>query len=150
MSGSSTTARTSSGSTGSRRPRPSTSSRGAGSTGGAHLGVSRRSRHPELAVDLARFLTSERAQKAIALGAALSPTREALYHDPGLVRSRPELPALHALMRAGRSRPVTPYYLLLSSTVQPEFSAVLVGLKAPARAIGDARLRLSHFLDALR
>ena len=124
--------------------------RGAGSTGGAHLGVSRRSRHPELAVDLARFLTSERAQKAIALGAALSPTREALYHDPGLVRSRPELPALHALMRAGRSRPVTPYYLLLSSTVQPEFSAVLVGLKAPARAIGDARLRLSHFLDALR
>ena len=124
--------------------------RGAGSTGGAHLGVSRRSRHPELAVDLARFLTSERAQKAIALGAALSPTREVLYHDPGLVRSRPELPALHALMRAGRSRPVTPYYLLLSSTVQPEFSAVLVGLKAPARAIGDARLRLSHFLDALR
>src|SRR2546422_6265728 len=89
-------------------------------------------------------------RSAIALGAALSPTREVLYHDPGLVRSRPELPALHALMRAGRSRPVTPYYLLLSSTVQPEFSAVLVGLKAPARAIGDARLRLSHFLDALR
>src|SRR3989442_476608 len=100
---------------------------------------------PGRAAEALRFLRG-----LIASGAAPSPTREALYHDPGLVRSRPELPALHALMRAGRSRPVTPYYLLLSSTVQPEFSAVLVGLKAPARAIGDARLRLSHFLDALR
>jgi multiple sugar transport system substrate-binding protein len=131
-------------------PRLARGPRGVGSTGGAHLGVSRRSRHPELAVGLVRFLTSERAQKAIAVGAALFPTREALYHDPELVRSRPELPALHALMRAGRPRPVTPYYLLLSSTVQPEFSAVLVGLKPPARAIGDARLRLTHFLGALR
>jgi multiple sugar transport system substrate-binding protein len=131
-------------------PRLGRGPRGAGATGGAHLGVSRRSRHPKLAVALMRFLTSERAQKSIALGAALSPTREALYHDPELVRGRPYLPALHALMRAGRPRPVTPYYLLLSSTLQPEFSAVLVGLKPPGRAIGDARLRLTHFLGALR
>ena len=124
--------------------------RGAGSTGGGHLGVSRRSRHPALALALARFLTSERAQKAIALGAALSPTREALYHDPDLVRSRPSLPAIHALARAGRPRPVTPYYLLLSATVQPEFSAALVGVKSPRRAIADARARLDHFLGAIR
>ncbi len=131
-------------------PRLARGPRGAGSTGGAHLGVSRRSRHPDLAVGLVRFLTSERAQKALARGAALSPTREALYDDPELVRSRPDLPALRALMRAGRPRPVTPYYLLLSATVQPEFSAVLVGVKPPGRAIGDARLRLTHFFGALR
>src|SRR5881296_1527653 len=131
-------------------PRLARGPRGAGSTGGAHLGVSRRSRHPDLAVGLVRFLTSERAQKALARGAALSPTREALYDDPELVRSRPDLPALRALMRAGRPRPVTPYYLLLSATVQPEFSAVLVDVKPPGRAIGDARLRLTHFFGALR
>src|SRR5207302_682620 len=78
-------------------PRLARGPRGAGSTGGAHLGVSRRSRHPDLAVGLVRFLTSERAQKALARGAALSPTREALYDDPELVRSRPDLPALRAL-----------------------------------------------------
>jgi multiple sugar transport system substrate-binding protein len=129
---------------------PGRGARGAGSTGGAHLGVSSRTRHPELAIALARFLTSERAQKAMALTAALSPTRETLYHDPDVVRSRPALPQLHALMLAGRPRPVTPYYLLLSATVQPEFSAALVGVKPPARAVADARIRLDHFLGAVR
>jgi multiple sugar transport system substrate-binding protein len=124
--------------------------RGAGSTGGAHLGVSRRSRHPELAIALAKHLTSERAQRAIALGAALSPTRQALYHDAELVGANPAMPQLHALMLAGRPRPVTPYYLLASATVQPEFSAALVGVKSPERAIADAGARLRHFLEALR
>jgi len=124
--------------------------RGAGSTGGAHLGVSRRSRHPELAVALARFLSSARAQKAMALGAALSPTRTALYDDPDLVRQRPGLPRLRALMLDGRPRPVTPYYLLLSATLQPEFSAALAGVKPAPRAIADGHARLEHFLEALR
>jgi multiple sugar transport system substrate-binding protein len=124
--------------------------RGFGSTGGAHLGVSRRSRHPDLAVALARHLTTESAQRAIALGAALSPTRQALYRDPELVRERPAMPQLLALALAGRPRPVTPYYLLLSATVQPEFSAALVGVKPPERAIADARARLRYFLEAVR
>jgi len=34
--------------------------------------------------------------------------------------------------------------------VQPEFSAALVGVKPPERAIDDARARLGHFLGALR
>jgi len=54
------------------------------------------------------------------------------------------------LARAGRPRPVTPYYLLLSATVQPEFSAALVGVKSPRQAIADARARLDHFLGAIR
>ncbi|HYS18019.1 MAG TPA: ABC transporter substrate-binding protein [Candidatus Binatia bacterium] len=124
--------------------------RGVGSTGGAHLGVSLGSRHPELAVALARHLTSEPAQRAIARGAALSPTRQALYRDPALVRDHPAMPRLEALALAGRPRPVTPYYLLLSATVQPEFSAALVGVKPPERAIADARARLDYFLGAVR
>jgi multiple sugar transport system substrate-binding protein len=124
--------------------------RGIGSTGGAHLGVSRQSRHPDLALALARHLTTEPAQRAIALGAALSPTRQALYRDPELVRERPAMPQLQVLALAGRPRPVTPYYLLLSATVQPEFSAALVGVKSPERAIADARARLRFFLEAVR
>ena len=161
---------------------------GAGSTGGAHLGVSRRSRHPELAVASRRAVVVRQrrapegpprqhhvvrlAQQAdvlrivrgaaqgkrhdvvelqgAALGAALSPSRQALYHDPELVRRNPAMPRLHALAQAGRPRPITPYYLLVSATVQPEFSAALVGVKPPERAIDDARARLGHFLGALR
>jgi multiple sugar transport system substrate-binding protein len=130
-------------------PRRAGGARGAGSTGGAHLGVSSRSRHPALAVALARFLTSARAQKQMAL-AALSPTRTALYDDPDLLRRRPLLPRIRALMLDGRPRPVTPYYLLLSATLQPEFSAVLAGVKPAPRAVADGRARLAHFLGALR
>jgi len=60
------------------------------------------------------------------------------------------MPRLRALALTGRPRPVTPYYLLVSATVQPEFSAALVGVKPPARAIGDARARLTYFLQAVR
>ncbi|PYN41916.1 MAG: hypothetical protein DME00_30415 [Candidatus Rokuibacteriota bacterium] len=123
---------------------------GVGSTGGAHLGVSRRSRHPDLALALARHLTSEAAQRAITLGAALSPTRQSLYRDPEVTRDHPAMPRLQALALAGRPRPVTPYYLLLSATVQPEFSAALVGVKPPERAIADAGTRLAYFLRAVR
>jgi multiple sugar transport system substrate-binding protein len=123
--------------------------RGLGATGGAHLGVARASRHPEEAVALARFLTAERAQRAIIAG-TLYPARTALYHDAELVRRHPALPRIHALMLSGRPRPVTPNYLLLSTTLQPEFSKVLVGLREPGPALADARRRLEYFLASRR
>ena len=42
---------------------------GAGSSGGAHLGVYRGTRHPAEAAALARFLTGRDAERAMALGA---------------------------------------------------------------------------------
>jgi multiple sugar transport system substrate-binding protein len=126
-----------------------TAGSGVGSTGGSHLGISRRTAHPEEAVALARFLTSERAQRAMLAG-TLYPTRTALYADPELVRRHPALPRIRDLMLAGRPRPITPHYLLLSTTLQPELSAVLVGLTPPARAIAGVRVRLEHFLAARR
>ena len=63
---------------------------GAGSTGGSHLAVSARTRHRDLAVALARFLTGEGAQRAMTEGAALWPSRPALYRDAGPDRARPE------------------------------------------------------------
>jgi multiple sugar transport system substrate-binding protein len=60
------------------------------------------------------------------------------------------MPRFHDLALTARPRPVTPYYLMLSTTVQPEFSAVLVGVKSPAQAIGYARRRLEYMLDGIR
>jgi multiple sugar transport system substrate-binding protein len=123
---------------------------GAGSTGGAHLAVSARTRHQALAVELTRFLTSEVAQRAMTEGAALRPSRPALYRDPALVARDPSLPALLGLMEKGQPRPITPYYLMLSTTLQPEFSAVLVGRKSPDRALRDATAQVDHLLRAIR
>jgi multiple sugar transport system substrate-binding protein len=116
-----------------------------GSTGGSHLGVYRGTRHPQQAVALARFLTSESAQRRIAR-AALWPTRVALYGDPSFAAGRRGVREIHTLALQARPRPVTPYYLMLSTTVQPELSAVLVGVKSPAASVRDARHQLGYLL----
>jgi len=130
-------------------PRHATGTAGAGSTGGAHLAVARATRHPEAALVLARFLTSERAQRVMAESGAVKPTRPALYHDPALVRAFPSLPRIHDLTLAGRPRPVTPAYVIFSTTLQPELSAALVGVKTPADAVAHARRRLEFLLEGL-
>lgn len=123
---------------------------GAGSSGGAHLGVDRRTRHPALAAELVRFLTGAAAQKTMSVRGALNPTRMTLYHDPDVVRAHPDFPLVHDLMLRARPRPVTPYYLMLSTTLQPEFSAALVGVKTPPEAVRHARRRLAYLLEGLR
>jgi multiple sugar transport system substrate-binding protein len=123
---------------------------GVGSSGGAHLGVDRRTRHPELAAALVRFLAGAAAQKTMSVGGALNPTRMALYHDPEVVRAHPDFPVVHDLMLRARPRPVTPFYLMLSTTLQPEFSAALVGVKTPGDAVRHARRRLAYLLEGLR
>jgi multiple sugar transport system substrate-binding protein len=123
---------------------------GVGASGGAHLGVDRRTRHPALAAALVRFLAGAAAQKTMTLSAALNPTRMALYHDPEVVRVHPDFPVVHDLMRRARPRPVTPSYLMLSTTLQPEFSAALVGVKTPHDAVAHARRRLAYLLEGLR
>jgi len=124
--------------------------RGIGSTGGAHLGVYRGTRHPEAAAALVRFLAGESAERAMAAGAALSPSRMALYHDPLLVRDHPSFPEIYALTLAARPRPVTPAYLMMSTMIQPVFSAALVGIKTPREAVAASRRGLTHLLDGLR
>ena len=93
-------------------------------------------------------MTGEAAQRAMTEGAALRPSRPALYHDPALVARDPTLPALLEMTRLGHPRPVTPFYLMLSTTFQPQFSAVLVGLKSPERAMRDATVEVDHIRRA--
>ena len=120
-----------------------------GSTGGSVLGVSRASRHPEAAIALARFLASEEAQRVL-MGSSVSPTRMALYDDPAVASRRPHMPVFRGLAAHARPRPITPAYLMLSTSLQPELSAAVVGVKSPARAVADARRQLQHALDGLR
>jgi multiple sugar transport system substrate-binding protein len=111
--------------------------------------VARATRHPEAAVALARFLSSEEAQRVLASGSVL-PTRRALYSDPDLLARRPHLPIFHDVALAGRPRPVTPAYLILSTTLQPQLSAAVVGVKSPARAVADARHQLEYALRGVK
>ena len=57
---------------------------------------------------------------------------------------------LSALAMVARPRPVAPYYLMLSTMLQPEFSAVLVGTKTPRQAVAQARYQVDHLLKGIR
>ncbi len=113
---------------------------GGGALGGAHLGINRATRHPDAAWRLVEFLPRPDAQRAIADAVGLYPTRPAL-HAGG---------ALREIFETARPRPVTPWHQTISAVVQPEFSAAILGVKSPERALEDARHRLRYFVEPTR
>lgn len=60
-----------------------------GTLGGWHLAVSRYSKHPEIAADLVKYLTSPEEQKRRAIQAAHNPSVMALYKDPEVLNANP-------------------------------------------------------------
>lgn len=115
--------------------------------GGWQLGVNRFSRRPEAAERLVRFLTSPESQKELALSVGYKPARKALYRDPDLLRAQPLVRALYGVFMTARPRPVTPYYMMITQVLQPEFSAAISGIKTPEAALAAAQEQINHILE---
>jgi len=107
--------------------------------GGWLLAVPQSSPRREAAGELIRYLTSPSVQRLVASELGYNPTRRALYYDETLAVARPGLKELYPVFLGARPRPVTPYYLLLSQAVQPEVSALVVGLKTPRETLEAVR-----------
>lgn len=120
--------------------------RSASTLGGWQLGVNSFTKHPDAAKKLVRFLASPAAQKTLALSVGYKPTRKALYKDPDLLRQQPFMASLYGIFQQARPRPVTPYYMMISQVLQPEFSAVLAGIKSPEDALASAQNQVRHML----
>jgi multiple sugar transport system substrate-binding protein len=118
----------------------------AATLGGWQLGINAYSKHPDAAERLIRFLTSYDVQKALAKAYALNPTRKALYRDAELIAAQPFTTQLHEVFEHARSRPVTPYYVMMSQVMQAEFSAVLVNLKTPEDALKTIQTQMEQIL----
>ena len=122
----------------------------ASTLGGWQLGVNRYSRNPEAAEKLVKFLTSPDAQKPLALTIGYKPTRKALYKDEDLMREQPFIAGLYDIFMRARPRPVTPYYMMLTQVLQPEFSAAISGIKTPEEALNSAHIQISHIMGIER
>ncbi len=128
-------------------PLPSFPGHASASTlGGWQLGVNRYSRHHAGAEKLVRFLTSPAVQKTMALTIGYKPTRKALYKDPDLIRQQPFMTSLYGIFMQARPRPVTPYYMMITQVLQPEFSAALAGIRTPEAALTSAQKQVLHIL----
>jgi trehalose/maltose transport system substrate-binding protein len=80
---------------------------GRSAVGGWQLGVSRYSKHPELAADLVLYMTSAAVQRERAIAGAFNPTRPTLYEDKEVIAANPHMPALSAIIAKGVIRPST-------------------------------------------
>ncbi|HEX9758194.1 MAG TPA: ABC transporter substrate-binding protein [Nitrospiria bacterium] len=120
----------------------------AATLGGWQLGVNKFSRHPKEAEALVQFLTSPEVQRWMAIEIGYKPPRRALYQDQVMIATQPFITGLFEIFETARPRPVSPYYLMLSQVMQPEFSAALVGLKEPKAALKNAQRQMNHILSA--
>ncbi len=118
----------------------------AATLGGWQLGINRYSRYPKEAEALIRFLTDQETQRWMAIEIGYKPTRKSLYKDKELLAAQPFVSQLYEVFLLARPRPVSPYYLMLSQVMQPEFSAALVGLKTPEEALRDAEFQMNYIL----
>ncbi|MEX6507036.1 ABC transporter substrate-binding protein [Jiella sp. M17.18] len=76
--------------------------------GGWNLAVSKYSKHQKEAIDLVKFLTSEKAEKERALGAARLPTIPSLYSDPDIVKRQPIVAKWKDVVAGAVPRPSAP------------------------------------------
>ena len=132
-------------------PLPSFPGKESASTlGGWQLGINRYSRHPDAAERLIRFLTSYEAQKTFALTIGYKPTRKSLYRDRDLMKEQPFITGLYDVFMKARPRPVTPYYMMVTQVMQPEFSAALSGIKTPEEALSSVQRQIEHIMGVAR
>jgi trehalose/maltose transport system substrate-binding protein len=123
-------------------PLGDTAGKHSGALGGWNLAVSRYSKHPAIAAQLVRFLTSAAEQKWRALRGGYTPTRMALYADPQVLARNPLFAKLfdafqHAVARP--SRVTGARYSHVSYDVARAVHGILVHSVTPAA--GVARLR---------
>lgn len=120
----------------------------ASTLGGWQLGINKYSDHPEEAARFIEFLTSHETQKTIALTIGYKPTRRSLYKDQELMAAQPFIVSLYDVLEHAKPRPVTPFYMMISQILQPEFSAILSGMKEPEDALRSAKGQIEHILRA--
>jgi multiple sugar transport system substrate-binding protein len=120
----------------------------ASTLGGWQLGINRYSRNPGAARKLIRFLTSPEAEKTLALTIGYKPPRKSLYRDEELRARQPFIAGLYDVFMKARPRPVSPYYMMMTQVMQPEFSAAISGIKPPDAALASASKQITHILGA--
>lgn len=114
--------------------------------GGYHLGINAHSLHKKEAAAFLRFMIRRQTQKQVALQLGFLPANAEVYTDPEVQQKIPILPRILTSLRQVRARPVTPYYLMISQILQPEFSSLIAGIRSPRQAMASADQQIDHLM----
>src|SRR5690606_25364013 len=115
----------------------------AATLGGWQLAVSKYSRNPEVAADVALFMASYDEQKIRAVEGSLNPTIMALYEDPDVLEAVPFFGSLYDVFVNAVARPSTiasPNYAEVSQVFSSAVHDVLTGAESAADALAVAAL----------
>lgn len=125
---------------------------GAGTLGGWQIGlnVHMKPSHRKAALALLAHLTSPEANLMLATDYARNPARSSAYDSEVLKARAPFIAGLRDALSLARARPKTPYYNLLSDTLQGEFSAAISGVRTPERAMERAQQQIDRMTEGTR
>jgi multiple sugar transport system substrate-binding protein len=90
--------------------------------GGIELGVGAFSKHPDLAYDAARCITTTAHQKLYMIGTGNPAARKAVYDDPEIRKQFPMAALIRQSLDDAAARPQSQYYGDISTGLQREFS----------------------------
>jgi multiple sugar transport system substrate-binding protein len=125
---------------------------GSGTLGGWQLAVNANIPRwrQELAASFIRHLTSPQALLVLAQHYARNPPRRSVYESPELKEAAPFIASLLPVVEHARPRPVSAWYMLLTDTLQGEFSAAIAGLRPPDVALARAQKLADHLTGAAK
>jgi trehalose/maltose transport system substrate-binding protein len=118
-----------------------------GVLGGWQLAVSKYSKHPELAADLVRYLTSYAEEKRRAIAGSYNPAIPALYRDPQVLAAVPFFGTLYATFEHAVARPsriAGARYARVSAEFYYTVHDVLSGKIAAAPALAALQRKLTR------
>jgi len=123
---------------------------GAATLGGWQLSVSKYSKNPEVAADVALFLASYEEQKTRAIQASMNPTIMSLYQDPDVLEASPFMGSLYDVFVNAVARPSTvsaPRYNEVSTLFFNAIHSVLTGKSNAADALEELELDLQDLTN---
>ncbi|PIE32941.1 ABC transporter substrate-binding protein [candidate division KSB3 bacterium] len=124
---------------------------GVATLGGWQLAVSKYSKHPDVAADIALFMTSEKVQKMRAIQGSFNPTIPSLYKDPEVLQAVPFFGSLYDVFVNAVARPSAQTAPKYSQATRFIFTAVhhlLTGQREVQAALDELEVDLQDLLGA--
>ncbi|MGI5948054.1 MAG: ABC transporter substrate-binding protein [Lachnospiraceae bacterium] len=118
-----------------------------GCLGGWGVMVSAFSKHPEEAVEFAKFRANYESQMIACDLVDIKPTLKAAYEDQELLKKKPELPMYLPVLEASKPRPLSPYYAEISGVMQLEIHSVITGMTTPEEGAANIVQKVAGILQ---
>jgi trehalose/maltose transport system substrate-binding protein len=128
-------------------PKQAGAARGAAALGGWNMAVSKYTRNPDLAADLALYMANAATQKDRAVRGSFNPTRPELYRDADINKASPFMAGLNDVFANAVARPTTVTGLKYPEVSQAFWDAshnVLSGKEKAEDALKKLEARLTQ------